>query len=317
MVGKELGTQLPLSQSQNAGAFKRHNTCVILHIYYADMLGEIKSHLSNLGKHFDLYATIPYEVDISEDELRAVFLGVHIYRCENRGRDIAPFLKIFSDISKIGYKYICKIHTKKSPHIVNGIEWHQDMLAKLLGSRKIIFQIKKAFDQHPDWGMIAPSGHIVPHDYYWNQNAKNVIRLADSVNIPTDDLGFSFVAGSMFWFRPQALQLVLKEEIHTSVFDLELGQQDGTLAHAYERLFGMAVNHSGFKMAESDGEGLRLAEIPFHFRLLLQEFQKQEKAIQSLSVLVSRPGQALMGYYFDQFRQLIYKILKAFRSLTK
>lgn len=143
MIGKEPAVQLLLDQFQNDKVFKRHDTSVILHVYYPDMWSEIQSYLSNLGEQFDLYTTIPYGVDISEDEIRVKFPDVHIYRCENRGRDIAPFLTVFSMISKLEYKYVCKIHTKKSPHIMNGTEWHQDMLSKLLGSRKIISLIKK------------------------------------------------------------------------------------------------------------------------------------------------------------------------------
>jgi len=113
---------LKLIESQENNIVKRHDTGVILHLYYPDMWNDMLSHLLNLGKQFDLFVTIPYEVDISENTIRANFPDAQIYRCENRGRDIAPFLAVFSAISKLGYKYLCKIHTKKSPHIVSGIE---------------------------------------------------------------------------------------------------------------------------------------------------------------------------------------------------
>ncbi|MEO8355340.1 MAG: rhamnan synthesis F family protein, partial [Chloroflexota bacterium] len=269
--------------NQNANIFregeiiKRHDTCVILHLYYPEMWNEISSSLSNFDKKFDLFVTIPHEVHISEQVIKANFPDALIHRCDNRGRDVAPFLAVFSAIAKLDYKYICKIHTKKSRHITNGGQWQEDMLQKLLGSPRTITQIKKAFDQHPNWGMIAPQGHVVPHDYFWQQNAANVIKLAHSVGLPTESINFSYVAGSMFWFRPEALSLFLNLGIVPNDFEPEQGQIDGTLAHAIERFFGMAVHYLGYLIAESDSQGVRLSEIGFQFKLLIQAFQQQEQ----------------------------------------
>ncbi len=270
---------LKLIQSQDHSIIKRNDTGVILHLYYPDMWSDLLPTLLNLGKQFDLFVTIPYEVDFSEDIIKGDFPNAQIYRCENRGRDVAPFLGVFSIIGKLGYKYVCKLHTKKSPHISTGIEWQQDMLGKLLGSRKLISQIKKAFDQHPDWGLIAPQGHVAPFNYFWKPNIANVIKLAHSIGIPTDNIGFSFVAGSMFWFRPEAFDLLLKANISTSDFEIEQGQQDGTLAHAFERFFGMVANYAGYKIAESDEQVIKLTDIPFQFRLLIESSQNQEEIL--------------------------------------
>jgi len=276
------------TQSPDNKLHKRHDTGVILHLYYLEMWDEILNYLSNLDKQFDLFVTIPYGVDISEKIIKESFPDAQIYRCENRGRDVAPFLTVFSAISKLEYKYICKIHTKKSPHIINGVEWRQDILGKLLGSPKVVLQIKNAFDEHPDWGIIAPQAHVVPHSYYWSVNAKNVIRLANSVGIPTNDIKFSFVAGSMFWFRPQALSLVLKTGLLTKDFDREQGQHDGTLAHAFERFFGMVIDYTGYKIAENDEREVKLSNISFQFHLLINTLQNFEKTIDSLLASVAR-----------------------------
>ena len=202
MIENEFTKELSSLPAQDKKRRKHHDTCVILHLYYPDMWDEILTYLSNLGKRFDLFVTIPYEVNITEDVIRAHFPQVQIYRCENRGRDIAPFLSVFSAVSELNYKYICKIHTKKSVYLTTGQEWQRDMMDKLLGTPETVAEIKRAFDRNADWGLIGPHGHVVPHDFYWTQNAENVIRLAQSLDIPTESIEFSYVAGSMFWFRP-------------------------------------------------------------------------------------------------------------------
>jgi lipopolysaccharide biosynthesis protein len=117
------------------------------------------------------------------------------------------------------------------------------MLEKLLGSQKTISQIKRAFQNNSNLGIIGPQGHVVPYDYFWEPNSENVIKLSRLLNISTENIEFLYVAGSMFWFRPDALANLLNLELHSRDFEHEKGQIDGTLAHAIERLFG---SPSGF-----------------------------------------------------------------------
>jgi GT2 family glycosyltransferase len=279
---KALSTQL-----QDNKESKHYDTCVILHLYYPDMWSEIQSYLSNLEKQFDLIITIPYEVNISEHAIKASFPDVQIYRCENRGRDILPFLTVLSTILKLDYKYICKIHTKQNTSSKNGINWRQDMLDKLLGSPDIVSRIKKAMDDHPDWGLVAPKGYVVPDNMYWRQNANKVINLARFFSLPTDEIEFSYVAGTMFWFRPQVFCLLTKMDVLAQDFEPEQGQQDGTLTHAYERFFGMLTNYTGYIIAESDLQDVRLSDISFQFRLLAQSVENHMQNVQALLAQVA------------------------------
>jgi lipopolysaccharide biosynthesis protein/glycosyltransferase involved in cell wall biosynthesis len=277
MSENEVNRELSSIQTQDIKALKHSDTCVILHLYYPEMWDEIRSYLSNFGEPFDLFITIPHGVDVSESTLHAGFPKAQIYRCENRGRDVAPFLLLFSAIWDLGYKYVCKIHTKKSHYINNGDQWRQDVLEKLLGSPKIIAQAKESLEKHLEWGIIGPQGHVVPHDFFWLPNAENVIRLANSLDIPTETIGFNYVAGSMFWFRPDVLSPLLQLGLRTEDFEPEEGQIDGTLAHALERFFGLITFHRGYKIAESSLEGVKLPDISFQFRLLIEAFQQREQ----------------------------------------
>jgi len=273
---------------------KRHDTAVILHLYYPDMWDAMLPYISNLGRQFDFFVTVPPGREGLEQVIRERYPGACILRCENRGRDAAPFLAILAPIIELDYKYLCKIHSKKSPQLNGqGREWSFDMLDKLLGSRKTILRIKRALDQHADWGLIAPQGHVVPHDYFWRQNEHTVTRLARSVGIPTENIAFSFVAGTMFWIRPPILHRLLEMGIRWGDFEPEEGQLDGTLAHAVERLIGLLVNYEGYRIAESGPDGIRLSEIPFQFRIAVSVLRDLEESIASLNSRLAEKDQAV------------------------
>ena len=281
MIEKELEKESLTSQLQGNKIPKRHDTCVILHILDPDMWNEFSLYLSNHGEKFDLIITIPYGVNISGEMIKASFPQAHVYRCENRGRDIAPFLAVFSAIAQLRFKYICKLHTKRSQSITSGSQWQEDTFGKLLGSQKMILQIKNAFEKHSEWGIIAPQGYVVPRDYFWRQNSTNVTRLAQSIGLQIDTKEFDFVAGSMFWFRPEALSQLLKLGLSTQDFEPEHGQIDGTLADALERFFGLSAAVAGFKIAESNSQTVALSAVGFQSRLLIQAFQQHELPLEN------------------------------------
>lgn len=239
---------------------KRSNTAIILHVYYPELVKEILRYLRNLKDDCDLFVSIPTTVDFSEDEIRKRHSNVYFYRCENRGRDIAPFLRIFSHLYPLRYDYICKIHSKKSRHRQDGEYWRREIYSKLMGSPKIVEEIKAAL-QKPNIGIVAPQGHVIDSEYYWGvgKNAKanraNVQRLADDVGLDVEKLRFPFVSGSMFWFKPTVLHLLIKLTIRTSDFEPERGETDGTLAHAVERFIGLVAQQAGYEIAEIDDEG--------------------------------------------------------------
>ncbi len=93
--GESVGIDRP--NSLPAWQLEKHSkTAVILHLYYPELIEEIFGYLNNLNGDFDLFVSIPKNINFSEEEIYRRHAHVYLYRCENRGRDIAPFLRIFS-----------------------------------------------------------------------------------------------------------------------------------------------------------------------------------------------------------------------------
>ncbi len=239
---------------------KRHDTAVLLHIYYPELWQKIEHFLDNLQLDFDLFVSIPSDVEFDAARSFQKYPHTYVYRCENRGRDIAPFLRTLPLVQEMGYQSALKLHTKKTVHREDGLQWLDDILEKLLGSKGNILAARSAFLQK-DVGLVVPAGHLLPSIYYWgaaeeavaNQtNVGNLARMAGLSNYPND---FYFAAGSMYWFRPSALKLVTSLNLAESNFEPEQAKKDGTLAHALERFIGLSVTGSGYRIVEVDRNG--------------------------------------------------------------
>ena len=229
---------------------RRHDTAVILHMYYTEMWEEIADYFANLEQDFDLFVSIPGEAEFSEGKILGKHEHSYIYRCPNRGRDVAPFLKILSAIYPFNYKYVLKIHTKRSPHRQDGDIWRRDVYGKLAGSVKLVHDIKQVLDSKANIGIFAPQGHVLPSAFNWEPNSEKVKKLARLTGIPYESQEFQFIACTMFWVRPSAFQSIINLPISASDFELEQGQTDGTMAHAFERLFGLLIQSQGLHIVE-------------------------------------------------------------------
>ncbi len=235
---------------------KKCETVVILHLYYPDLWGEIEGYFQNLNLDFDLFVSIPRELESFKSEIFAKYPGSYIYFPENRGRDSAPFLVIFRALYALKYKYLLKIHSKKSTYREGGDTWRRGMLDKLLGSESFVSIVKSTFDKNDRLGLIAPFGYLLNSKLYWGINKERTKSLADKIDIAIDDYpDFGFVAGSMYWAKPSALEGLIHLPLNVDDFEPEPIHIDGTLAHAVERLIGVVVAQSGFTMIEIDEDG--------------------------------------------------------------
>ena len=221
-----------------------------VHVYYQDVFQDIISRLTKIKVvKYKLYVTIREEIYISISEmLKSVHFDYQIFVFENRGRDVLPFIQVLESILKDDVDFILKIHTKKSKHRSDGDKWRNAIFDDLLSESEMIKSII-SFHEDRSIGIISAEGQIVPMRYYWGSNEATVLKLSSQLGVPDNlSINMNFVAGTMFFIRPELASKILEFGLTVDDFETENGQVDGTLAHAVERLFGVLCYASGMQI---------------------------------------------------------------------
>lgn len=238
--------------SQDLHSFPSNNMndiAVIVHIHYTDIWEEIESYLSNIKIYgFDLYVTLTNTEHNIIEKIIEKYPSAYIKLVENRGRDIMPFIDIYHHVSSLNYKYICKIHSKKSTYRNDGALIRNELYDSLLGSKDIIQNIIQQFEDDETIGLISNKKYLVDHtSHNLTYDRELIYELSRILNLT---FKYSiFTAGSMFWFKPSALKNI--DKIENSYFEIEKGWADGTVAHSVERLFCNLVEANGFQTKET------------------------------------------------------------------
>jgi rhamnosyltransferase len=113
-------------------------------------------------------------------------------------------------------------------------------------------------------GLVGPHNDYLTNPQYWGANRDTVARLMRPV-LPADDSAFSlgFFAGSMFWFKPPAIhQCATLVDLAGLGFEPENGKQDGTLAHAIERVFCNLARVNKYSATSNKMNGADIQTLP-------------------------------------------------------
>ncbi|MBV5317445.1 MAG: hypothetical protein JZU50_06520 [Desulfobulbaceae bacterium] len=234
---------------------------VVVHLYYLDLLGEILEYLKNILEPFDLYLTTPFEADVCKilNALEPYGRPVTIMLCENRGRDVGPFLALCRTGMLAGYEAVLKLHSKKSSYSELGAYWRKLLYGSLCGS-SIVVQRTLELLRRKEVGIVGPGRFFLSHTDFWGGNHDTVAKILKCADVPPPHNvpELSFFAGTMFWFTPMVLKAVNNLEGAALAFEPEEGQQDSTLAHAWERVFCILARSAGYRVTaiELNGEDI-------------------------------------------------------------
>ena len=227
------------------------------HIFYLDLLDEMATYCANMPYKFDALISITDES--AADKVAAVFEKITnaeeiiVRVVPNRGRDVAPFLAGFGDVLP-QYDYVAHIHSKKS--LYTGSEqqnWRNYLFDALLGSPQLIRKIFHAFADDMTIGVIypRPADNVPYAAFTWMSNRAVGQYLLNRAGIaPNRTEYFDFPAGTMFWARTRALRKFFALKLTFDDFPPEQGQNDGTIAHAFERSILLAAQSEGMSYYE-------------------------------------------------------------------
>jgi lipopolysaccharide biosynthesis protein len=226
----------------------RQKPAVHLHAWYLETLPEVLSALREAALDWTIVVTTPaQQVDLARQALVAHGLQGEVIAVDNHGRDILPFLEVSERLLQAGHDVVLKLHTKRSTHRADGDQWRQELLQRLVQGGRAA-RIHAAFQADPALGMVVAEGHLLPVADFIGGNGPALARLQARLGLETPADATQFGAGSMGWWRLQALRPLLDAHLHRSAFEDEQGQIDGTLAHAIERALGACCEHAGLRV---------------------------------------------------------------------
>lgn len=231
------------------------DVCIHIHVHYEDVFEEIMQRIGSLVGHATFLLSCSQKAVYSSLSKKYTSNPDVVVRLvENRGRDVAPMLVEFG--REILTHDVClHLHTKKSKHTDEdlGRQWLEDILSKIAGDETQIAQVLKMFEQDPQLGVVQPLpfNKILP-SMHWMDNiipARELLRKLAIDQSVLRDFPLYFPAGTMIWFRPQAIWQLLDGRFSLNDFEPEPIGTNGTIAHAIERCINYIAKSNGFGFA--------------------------------------------------------------------
>ena len=232
---------------------RRAAFAVVVHLYYHDLWPEIAETLRAVDVEFDLFVGVVYfdeETDALCAKIAEEFPGARVYAMPNRGRDIFPFVHLVNSGCLDGYRAVCKLHTKKSPHRQDGDHWRRHLIGGVLPGKGTRALVERFLADRAAAFWVA-DGQFYQSTEWWGSNEAAVRRLLLRVETRMDRDALAFPAGSIYWLKPAMLAMIRGMQLGVGHFEPELGQVDGTLAHAFERALGYLAAAGGLTVRQT------------------------------------------------------------------
>ncbi|MDV2449659.1 rhamnan synthesis F family protein [Xanthomonas hortorum] len=264
------------------------NVAICAHVYYPDMVEELLQLGDTIPCKYDFIATTETEekkalieqAAAGRENINEVIVRV-VER--NRGRDMSSLFITCRDLF-IGDRYnlVCRLHTKKTPHVHNGRSnvFKRHMFENLLKSSGYTANVLDMFRDHPWIGVAVPS--IIQMSYgtlghAWGTNRARTMEVAKRIGIDVKFDSYTPVGafGGMFWFRPKALHKLFAHPWQWTDFEAEPYPLDGSLGHALERIITYVAQDAQFTTQQILSS--RLAE--WNFAVLEYKLQKLSSAL--------------------------------------
>jgi len=213
---------------------------VAVHLFYHELWQEISDQLKALTLPFDLFVTVTIKDGHKEviRQIKEKHPEATVVPMPNHGRDIFPFLHLLKSGLFENHSAVLKIHTKKSPHRVDGEKWRNHLIGSLLGSDGNADLLANRILSDPEIGFVVADGQVFSDEKWWGSNRARTRDLLLRVGIDLRSHSLRFPAGSIYWMTPPVLRTLRGLNLDAGNFEKEGGQLDGTMAHVMERAMG-------------------------------------------------------------------------------
>ena len=231
---------------------------VVAHVYYPEVWFDIEDRLVRIPEPYDLVVSlVEGRTEVLEPEIARRLPHAMIHRVPNLGRDFGSLIELAGAGVFDGYDAILKVHTKRSPHRVDGDAWRVALLDALMPSPEGIRRIVELLRSDRSVGLVVPTGHVGGPES-WGSNQVLVEALAARIPFAFEPDMLRYPCGSMFWARPWVLRRLADLRLGPEHFEPEAGHVDGSTAHALERFVGVATATSGLDVVDTDDVSSRL-----------------------------------------------------------
>lgn len=229
---------------------------VHLHLFYIDLLDEFVDCFNHIPYSFDILVSIvdKDKVEFVKEKLEKVQKAdkVIVKLVNNRGRDVLPLISAFRE-EIMCYDIFMHVHSKKSLYTGGEqTEWRRYLLDSLIGSEDIVRNNIYLLENSDNVGLLYPETYkglsYIGHSWLKNIASRDELLERIGVNVRVNDIYVDYPMGTMFWGKVLALRQFFDADIKETEFPKEGGQNDGTIAHAFERCLGVVCRFNGYNL---------------------------------------------------------------------
>ncbi len=224
---------------------------VHLHIFYYNQVDYFLKKLQSLSDYnYDLFVTLPDENTEVIRKIKAFKSNTKIWAVGNRGYDVGPFIDFLNKINLDNYDFILKLHTKGTSwsqctklnkRYISNYDWAHLMINALLESKETIAHNLDLFKKNQNIAMVGSQSCLTSEKQCFQGLINEINGILTKLNLP-NITSCTFIAGTMFMAR-SAIFKPLQEKYLISDFASTNGRvKDGTLAHVFERVFGILAS---------------------------------------------------------------------------
>lgn len=238
---------------------EKRKIALVMHLYFPDLVEDSYNYALSMPEEADVYIT----TDSLEkrEEILKTFQKLPCHHLEvrvivNRGRDVSSLLVGVKDVI-MQYDYVCFVHDKKTAQITPGSvgdSFGYKCFKNTLYNKTYVYNVLQTFEDNERLGIMSPPEPNHAQFYptlgnEWGCNFETTRELAEKLDLKVPMSIYKEVLapyGTFFWFRPQALKPLYDKDWEYEDFPQEPNNIDGTILHAIERIYPLAVQSAGY-----------------------------------------------------------------------